>query len=177
MRLHFLVADNQHIRNLFHLCLADLVSECFIGFFDFYTDIRFRHSVCNSLCIFQILFSYRDNLNLYRSNPGRESAGIMFNQDADETFKRAVSCTMQHDSTMFVSIFTDIIDVESFRKLHIHLDRAALPCSSKGILYMEIQLRSIECTVAFIDLIRNAGNFDSFTKCICRNFPKFITAH
>lgn len=67
--------------------------------------------------------------------------------------------------------------VELLRHEHIQLDRATLPGTANGITQMEINLRAIECAIAFIDDILQATMLQGITQCIRRLFPDLVRAH
>ena len=82
--------------------------------------------------------------------PGRECTCKMLDQDTDETLDGTEYNTMDHDRTMLLAVCTDVFAVKSQRQLEVKLDRTALPGSSDGVFQMEVDLRSIECSVSFI---------------------------
>ena len=78
---------------------------------------------------------------------------------------------------MFLSVCSGIFQIKTLRHLHIQLNRTALPCSSDGVFQMEVNLRTIECAVAFIDNIVKSQIFKRASKTICCDFPIFIASH
>ena len=42
---------------------------------------------------------------------------------------------------------------------------------------MEVNLRSVECSVSFIDYIRKSQIIQRTAKCVCCHFPIFVTSH
>jgi len=61
---------------------------------------------------------------------------------------------MQHDGSVPLSIAPDVGQIEPFRHGEVHLDRRALPSPIEGILQFDIDLRTIEGALSFIDLKR-----------------------
>ena len=86
----------------------------------------------------------------------------MFDEDSDESLDGSEDNTVDHDRTMLVAVRTYISDIKPLRHLHIQLDRTALPRSADGVFQVEVQFRTVECAVAFVDHIRNADAFHSF---------------
>ena len=78
---------------------------------------------------------------------------------------------------MFLSIFSRIGEIEFFRKQHIKLDRTALPRTANGVLQMEVDLRTIESAVPFVDDIFQAKVIHSFAQGVRRHFPRSVIAH
>ena len=57
----------------------------------------------------------------------RERAGIMFDEDAEESFDGAHQRPVNHDRLMRLPVFAGIGQIESLRIIEIHLDGRALP--------------------------------------------------
>ena len=60
---------------------------------------------------------------------------------------------MDHDRSVLLTVSSDVLEFETLRKLEVKLDRTALPCSADRIYQMEVDLRTVECAVAFVDHI------------------------
>ena len=84
---------------------------------------------------------------------------------------------MDHYGTMLFVIGTHIFKLKPFGKLHIELNRAALPCSAETVREVEVELRTVECAVAFVYnvILTHFGN--SFFKCFCCEIPILYVAH
>ena len=52
-----------------------------------------------------------------------------------------------------IEIKCKLIKIETLRKLEVKLDRTALPCSADSVYQMEVDLRTVECAVSFVDHI------------------------
>ncbi len=74
----------------------------------------------------------------------------VLDQDTDETLDGTECNTVDHDRTMFLAVCTDVLQLKSLRKLEVKLDGTALPGSSDRIYQMEVDLRTVECAVAFV---------------------------
>ena len=83
----------------------------------------------------------------------------MLREDTDETLDAAEDRAMDHNRTMFFAVLADIAHVKFLRHLEIELDRATLPRATKAVLEMEIDLWSVECTVARVDDVILANRF------------------
>ena len=77
----------------------------------------------------------------------------MLDQDTDETLDGTEAYTVDHDRSVLLTVSSDVLEFETLRKLEVKLDRTALPCSADRIYQMEVDLRAIECAVAFVDHI------------------------
>ena len=96
-------------------------------------------------------FTDGENRHLHRCEPERKCAGEMFNQDAEESFNGPKDRAVQHDRSFQRSVLIHIFELEFFWKGHVELDGAALPRPSDGVADMDVDLRSVESAVAFID--------------------------
>ena len=101
----------------------------------------------------------------------------MLDQDSDKSLDRSKCYTVDHDRTVFLTICSCVFQFESLWKLHIQLDSSALPCSSDRVCQMEVDLRSVECSVSFIYHIVKTKVIKRTTKTFCCKFPVFITSH
>src|SRR3546814_5858328 len=83
------------------------------------------------------------DLRLHRRQPERETARIMFDEDADEPLVGTEDRPMQHHRPVPLAILADIGRVESLRQHPVRLDRAYLPGPPDRIGQMPFQLRRI----------------------------------
>ena len=74
----------------------------------------------------------------------------MLYDNADKAFYRAEYHAVNHNRAVLFSVGTRVFESESSGKLIVELDCAALPCSSETVLNVKIELRSVECAVAFV---------------------------
>src|SRR5699024_5442233 len=109
------------------------------------------------LSVLHVLVGDRKDLHLNRSEPGRERTCKVLDQDSDESLDGAEHNAVDHDRSVLLSVCACVFQVKPERELEVKLDRTALPCSSDGILQMEVDLRSVERAVSFI---YNVGQAD-----------------
>src|SRR5699024_8493396 len=170
-------SGNQHVRNLLALCLADLISNLLGTCIHFHTDTCCLQLLVNFLCIIRIFVGNRKHFYLNRSQPGRERSCEMLDQDTDETLDGTERHAMDHDRTMFLSVCSCVLQLKPQRKLEIQLDGSALPGSSDGVLQMEVDLRSVECSVTFVYYILQSQFIQSRAKRLCCNLPVLVASH
>ena len=77
----------------------------------------------------------------------------MLDQDTDETLDGTEAYAVDHDRSVLLTVSADVLKLETLRKLEVKLDRTALPCSADRIYQMEVDLRTVECAVTFVDHI------------------------
>ena len=77
----------------------------------------------------------------------------MLDQDTDETLDRTKYYAVDHDRAMLLAVSSNVLQFETLRQLEVKLDRTALPCSADRVYQMEVDLRTVECAVTFVDHI------------------------
>ena len=76
----FLGTQNQHVRNLFHLCLTDLIADTFRAVIHVNIDAVTTEFTEYLFRIVIVLVGNRQDANLFRTEPCREVARIFFNE-------------------------------------------------------------------------------------------------
>ena len=84
---------------------------------------------------------------------------------------------MDHNRTVFLSVFPGVFAVEFFRQLHIQLNGAALPGTADGVLQMEVDLWAVESAVAFVDNVIQMIGFQRFAQAFRGQFPGSVVTH
>ena len=101
----------------------------------------------------------------------------MLDQDSDKSLDRSKCYTVDHDRTVFLTICSCVFQFESLRQLEVKLDGTALPRSSDGVFQMEVDLRAIECAVAFVDYIVKAKIIECAAETFGCYLPVLIASH
>ena len=79
-------ANNEHVRNLLHLGIANLEVDLFAAIVQRDTNAGGLQLVAHLLCVLELFIRDREDRRLDRREPHREGSRVMFNQDAEETF-------------------------------------------------------------------------------------------
>ena len=93
---------------------------------------------------------------MFRREPEWEGACEVFDEHADKAFHRTKRCTVNHHWSMRLVVRADITEIETNGQVVIHLHRAELPTASDDILHDEVNLRSVERSLARLFAIGNA---------------------
>ena len=101
----------------------------------------------------------------------------MFGQDTDKSFDRAEYNTVNHNRSVLFAVRTCVFKFKSHRQLEVKLDSTALPRSAERVFKMEVNLRTVECTVALVYNVRKSQTVKSLTQTLCSHIPVFLTAH
>ena len=70
---------------------------------------------------------------LHRGQPGRQPAGVMLEQNAEEALERAENRPMQHHRRALGAVLIDVMRPEPPRHVQVDLQRAALPVATDRI--------------------------------------------
>ena len=101
----------------------------------------------------------------------------MLDQNTDETLDRTEYYAVDHDRAMLLAVSSNVLQFETLRQLEVKLDRTALPGTSDAVYQMEVDLRSVERTVAFVYYIRKLQLVQSAAQRVCCHLPVFVAAH
>ena len=91
------------------------------------------------------------DFDLNGCKPCGESAGEMLGDNADEPFDRAENNAMNHDGAMLCAVRAGVFKFKPFGKLHVELNRAALPCSAETVRKVEVEFRAVERAVTLVN--------------------------
>ena len=131
----------------------------------------------NFFAVICVFVGDRQNFYLYRCKPGRECTCEVLDQDSDETLNGTVNNTVDHDRTMFLAVSSCVFQFESLRQLEVKLNGTALPGSSDGVFQMEVDLRSVECAVAFVDYVVKSKVIECSAESFGCYLPVLIASH
>ena len=103
------LSNNQHVRDLLGLCLADLIADLLGTCIHLCTDASLGQLVQNFLAVICVFVRNRKNLYLYRCQPGWECTCEVLDQDTDETLDGTKYNTVNHDRTMFLAVCSGVL--------------------------------------------------------------------
>ena len=149
----FLVTQNDDVRYLAQAVLLDFLIHIFVAVIHIHTDSHVQELVIDPLCIGIVLLADRNDTDLCRRKPERERSLIVLDQDTDKALQGSEDSAVDNDRLLLQTVAVTIGQTEVMRQLEIELDSSALPLAAESVLDLEVDLRSIEGTVAFIDFI------------------------
>ena len=172
----FLIAEDEHIRDLLALCLADLVADLLVAQIGLDAQASLLQTVGNVLGVVVRAVSDGHDLDLHGREPQRERAGIVLGEDADEALDGAEADAVDHDRAVLLAVGADILEVKALGHLHVELDGTALPGAAEAVFQMEVDLRAVERAVALVDDIGLAELVERGDKAVGRDFPLLVRA-
>ena len=97
---------------------------------------------------------------LRRRKPGRELAGVVFDENRQEALKRAQNGAMQHDGSLTRVVLGHVLGIETLREHEVDLQRAALPVTADGIPQHELEFRAVEGALTRVQRVLQACGLD-----------------
>src|ERR1039457_897695 len=155
-----LLTHDEEGGNFLELAMADLRAQLFALDVVRRAQPGLSQLSQNLLPVFVELLRDRNAPHLLGREPEREVAARVLDEDAEETLERAEDGAMEDHRAVFDAILRDVVQVEELRQVEVALDGAELPRSSKGVVYTEVDLRSVERTVARRYDVRAARRLD-----------------
>src|SRR5712692_4040235 len=151
----FLGADYEHVRNFLELRVADFCGQLFVAVVEVHTEIVALQSFGDVLGVVGDFFADRANFHLYRSEPQREGAGVVLNQNAEETLDGAEQRAVHHERLMLGAVFADILQGEARGEIEVELHGGELPRASDGVDELDVDFRAVASGFAFHFFVRN----------------------
>src|SRR6202011_511549 len=115
--LDFPVAGDQEERDTFYCVLADFKAYLLIPQVRFYPKPLISQVFRNFQAIFLLSVGNSHHHGLYRGQPCRQFAGMVFDQNPDKSLQRPKHRTVQHDRGVLLAVFADIARAEAPRKI------------------------------------------------------------
>ena len=81
---------------------------------------------------------------------------------------------MKHPGALFGVIGRAIRKIKTLRQVEINLNRRTLPGTTNSILYLDVNLRAIECSIALIDFIIEVMSRTSLFQSVGSMFPHIV---
>ena len=98
------------------------------------------------------LLAERQHADLLGREPERQHAAGMLDEHADEALQRSEDRAMDHHRTLLGAGAGGVREPETFRRRVVELNRRHLPLTLERIGHVDLDLRSVECALARIDL-------------------------
>lgn len=174
LHLDLPISDNQEIRNLEQSMLADFKADLFISQVRLGTKSAFIESFFNLSGKIGLLICDVHDHCLGRSQPRRECTLVVLDQDSDETFEGAEDRPVQHHRVLATVVFGDVFGSQTDRQVKIELQGTTLSDTAKAIFQGELDLRTVESTLARLQIVRQASAIKGCSQCRFRAIPQFV---
>src|SRR5207237_7082013 len=78
-----------------------------------------------------------------------KGAGIVLDENAEESFHRAPQSTVDHERLMPAAIFADVFEPKAPGEIEVKLHGGELPGTADRVDQLDVDLRAIKCGFAF----------------------------
>src|SRR5579863_3343224 len=140
----FFCADDEHVGNFLELGVADFGRELFVAVVEMDANVVALQSFGGVLGVVGDFFADGADLDLDRSEPEREGAGVMLDQNAEEAFDGAEQGTMDHEGLMLGAVFGDVFEAETRGQVEIELDGGELPRTADGVDELDVDFGAVK---------------------------------
>lgn len=155
-------ADDEHVGNFLELGVADFCLELFVAVVEMDAKVVAFESFGDVLGVIGNFFANGANLDLDRREPQGECAGVVLDQDAEESFDGPKQRPMHHERLMLGAVFGDVFQAETRRQIEIELDGRELPGTADGVDELDVDFGAVEGRLAGNGLIRNVEALHGF---------------
>ena len=97
------------------------------------------------------VLAHRQHAHLNGSEPEREGAAVVLDQDADEALERAEQRPVDHEDRVLLIVGAHVGEPEAGGHLRVELDRAQLPRAAERVGDVKVDLRAVERAFPFAD--------------------------
>src|SRR4029079_5996193 len=139
--------------NLFQLRVANLGLHAIALIVNLDPNSRARQARPDLVRELKLVVRDWDDHGRTRREPGWERARVVLDQPADEAFHRTKQRPVNHSCPMPLAVLADVIDVASLGQVEIDLNRRSRPFPAKGIDPLDVDLRTVKCATALIDIV------------------------
>src|SRR5690606_2900152 len=144
--IHLLLSYYKHVRHLHQLRIPDLLTNFLTAVINFYTNISIFQFLRNRLCISHKLIADGKQLHLHGRQPCRESAGIVLEQESDETLMCAQGRSVNDEGSIGLVVLGNKFKVESSALCKVNLVGCKRELSADRAPNLHVDLGTIECS-------------------------------
>ena len=128
------VAGQQHERHPLVGVVDDLLGHPVIAGVHVDSDpVRFELG-CNVFQVRNVAVGNGNADHLHRRQPGRESAGVVLGEDAEEPLDRPEQRSVDQHRALARTVGGGVFQLEAIRHVEIDLQRGHLPTAAQGVL-------------------------------------------
>ena len=123
------------------------------------------------LCIIQIFVGYGKDPHLFRAQPCREFSCIVLDEPCKCSLIAAHGCSVDDPGSCLVAVLIDIVHTEFLSRLAVELDRYHGIFLAVNVLGLDIDLRSVEGSLAVLFIELDVIFYHNLTEIILSAVP------
>src|SRR6185312_14067712 len=175
--LGFPTPDNRHVGDLERFSLADPVVQGLVAV------IQMRAHAGPDQCVpyrtrrLELCVGNRHYAHLLRREPEGKRTREVLDQNRDETLERSRNRTVNDDRPVRLVVLARVAQIEALGVRVIELNRSELPLPADGIGHVEVDLGTVECAVAFLELVRQSRVDQRSAQRLLGAVPHLVSAY
>src|SRR5881396_1828670 len=134
------LADDEHVRDLPDLRLADPVAELLVALVELGAHPRRAELLPDGPPVPGVLLAHRQHARLHRREPCREGARVVLHEHADEPLERAEDRAVDHDGALRLPVGVDVLELEAIGLGEVELEGRKLPAATERVLDVHVDL-------------------------------------
>ena len=142
--LHFLVADDQHEGDLFHLSFPDFVADLLAAGIYLSPEPGGLQSLAELGGVVMGAVGHGQDADLLRSDPDGEGAGVLLQQQGQGPLVAAHGGAMDDIGSLFLTVGIHIFHAELLGQKHIDLDGDEGVLLAVDVFDLDIEFRAVE---------------------------------
>src|SRR3984885_3889803 len=175
-RLRLFVSHHQQEWHFLHGVLANLGIHLFVASIDFDAYANRLQLARDFVGVLRVALTNRNHRHLHWRQPRRERARVVLDQHAKEPLHRSIQRTMHHDRLLARTIFGHIFQAKALGQVEVELHRRKLPQAPDRIHQLDVDLGTIERSLAGNRLVLDAPLFQHLFERLSRVDPLFFAA-
>ena len=149
------VADDEHIGDLLHLRVADLLADLLAAGIDRHTVALRGEIGCLILAVVNSTIRDRQEANLLRRHPCGQRTGVCLNQVGQRALVAAEARSVDDIRQLLLAVFIGVVHAEALSQQHVDLDGDEGVLLAVDILILDIELRAVECSLVDANRVIN----------------------
>ena len=174
--LDILVADDQHIRDLLQLSLTDLVADLLAAVVHLYAHTHIVENLLYLVDAVEVTVGYRQQLDLYRSQPQRERACVLLDKQSKGALIAADGGAVDDVGVLLDAVSVDILHTEFLGDHRVDLDGDEGVFLTEDVLDLDIELGTVERGFADTYLVLYAKVVEYLAHHALHAVPLFLCA-
>src|SRR5256884_4586243 len=171
------LADDEHVRDLPDLRLADPVAELLIAVVELRPHARGAELLPDGPPVRGVLLAHRQHARLHGCQPRREHARVVLGEHPDEPLEGAEDRAVDHNGALRLSVGVDVLEREAVGLREVDLDGRELPAAPERVQNVDVYFGPVERSVARVEVIREPIRLQRVVQGPLGRLPLLVRPH
>src|SRR5499425_378129 len=174
--LRLTLADHEHVRHLVHLRLANPIAELLVAVVEVDASPRCPQPRVHAFRVLAVLLADGQHARLHGGKPRGERPREVLGDDGHEALVGPEDGAVDHHRALGLTVGVDVLAVEPVGQVQVDLDRGELPGTSQGIVHVDVDLGSVEGSVARVEGIGEPVGLQGLVERLLHLVPLLVGA-